>query len=78
MIDLKMIEFVLKAGHSGVWCLLVCLFACLLDCLICGCFTMFRMWVGVSFVLLFLNILISQGWAFRCLVFACLFVCLFA
>ena len=49
---------VLKAGHSGVWCLLVCLFACLFDCLICGCFTMFRMWVGVCFVLLFLNILI--------------------
>ena len=42
---------------SGV-CLFVCLFACLFDCLICGCFTMFRMWVGVSFVLLFLNILI--------------------
>ena len=35
-------------------CLLVCLFVCL----ICGCVTMFRMWVGVSFVLLFLNILI--------------------
>ena len=42
----------LEMWHSVDVCACVCMSVC-----VCVCVWMFRMWVGVSFVLLFLNIL---------------------